>query len=154
MPRIGNTYTLPAGNPLTQGNVITSSQLVSNFNDLASEMSNSATIDYVTTAVSGASGGGGTPGQVAHFAMSTPPTGWLKANGAVVSRTTYATLFAAIGTTFGVGDGSTTFKLPDMRGEFIRGWDDSRGVDAGRGFGTAQADAFKSHTHTVSVPYY
>lgn len=97
------------------------------------------------------------PGCVAHFAMSTAPTGWLKANGAAVSRTTYAALFTAIGTTFGVGDGSTTFNLPDLRGEFIRGWDDARGVDSGRGFGSAQADELKSHTHTngmsASGPY-
>ena len=54
-------------------------------------------------------------GQVAAFAMDTPPTGWLVANGAAVSRTTYAELFAAIGTVWGSGDGSTTFNLPDLR---------------------------------------
>ena len=82
--------------------------------------------------------------------MNTAPTGWLKANGAAVSRSTYATLFTAIGTTFGVGDGSTTFNVPDLRGEFIRGWDDSRGIDSSRAFGSAQADELKSHTHTVN----
>lgn len=87
------------------------------------------------------------PGAVQAFARSTPPTGWLRANGAAVSRTTYNALFAAIGTTFGAGDGSTTFNLPDLRGEFIRGLDDGRGVDAGRLIGTAQADALKAHTH-------
>jgi len=87
------------------------------------------------------------PGQVAFYAMNTAPAGWLKANGAAISRTTYAALFAAIGTTFGTGDGSTTFNIPDLRGEFIRGWDDSRGVDSGRSFGSAQADEFESHTH-------
>lgn len=86
-------------------------------------------------------------GAVAHFAMNTAPTGWLKANGAAVSRTTYATLFAAIGTAYGAGDGSTTFNLPDLRGEFIRGWDDGRGVDTGRGFGTLQLDAMQGHRH-------
>lgn len=78
-------------------------------------------------------------GAIAHFAMNAAPTGWLKANGAAVSRTTYAALFAAIGTTFGVGDGSTTFNVPEMRAEFIRGWDDSRGIDSGRVFGSAQS---------------
>jgi hypothetical protein len=86
-------------------------------------------------------------GTVAYIAASSAPAGWLKANGAAVSRTTYAALFAVIGTTFGDGDGSTTFNLPDLRGEFVRGWDDSRGVDSGRAFGSAQADAFKSHLH-------
>jgi phage-related tail fiber protein len=89
------------------------------------------------------------PGAVQSFAMSSAPTGWLKANGAAVSRTTYAALFAAIGTTFGVGDGSTTFNLPDLRGEFVRGWDDGRGVDTSRALGSAQADMLKSHTHDL-----
>ena len=56
-------------------------------------------------------------------------------------------LFTAIGTTFGAGDGSTTFNLPDLRGEFVRGWDDGRGIDAGRTFGSAQLDAYQAHTH-------
>lgn len=87
-------------------------------------------------------------GEVATFAMNTAPSGWLKCNGAAVSRTTYADLYAAIGTTFGSGDGSTTFNLPDMRGEFARGWDDGRGVDTGRALGSSQGEAFKAHTHT------
>lgn len=77
-------------------------------------------------------------GLVAMFARQTAPAGWLKANGAAVSRTTYADLFAVIGTTFGAGDGVSTFNLPDMRGEFARGWDDGRGVDTGREFGSRQ----------------
>lgn len=87
------------------------------------------------------------PGAVAHFATNTAPSGWLKANGALVSRTTYAALFAVIGTTFGAGDGSTTFNVPDLRGEFFRGLDDGRGVDAGRGLGSAQAGDIQSHNH-------
>jgi microcystin-dependent protein len=88
-------------------------------------------------------------GMVGHFAMSAPPAGWLRANGALVSRTTFADLFAAIGTTFGAGNGSTTFALPDLRGEFLRGWDDGRGVDAGRALGSAQGGAFQDHTHST-----
>lgn len=87
-------------------------------------------------------------GIVAQFAMTTPPSGWLKANGAEVSRTTYADLFAAIGTTFGAGNGSTTFRVPDLRGEFIRGWDDARGIDGSRIFGSFQGSQMQSHTHT------
>jgi len=87
-------------------------------------------------------------GEVAWYAVNTAPTGTLKANGAAVSRTTYAALFAVIGTTFGAGNGSTTFNVPDMRGEFARGWDDGRGVDSGRAFGSAQADEFKAHVHS------
>lgn len=89
------------------------------------------------------------PGAVFWMAMNTPPSGYLKANGDAVSRTTYAALFAAIGTTFGAGNGSTTFNLPNLRGEFIRGWDDGRGVDSGRAFGSAQGQAIQSHTHSI-----
>lgn len=84
---------------------------------------------------------------IAWVPLATPPAGYLKANGAAVSRTVYAWLFGKIGTTFGAGDGATTFNLPDLRGEFLRGLDDGRGVDAGRAIGTAQADDLKSHSH-------
>ena len=66
-------------------------------------------------------------------------------------RTTYAALFAVVGTTYGAGDGSTTFNLPDLRGEFIRGLDSGRGVDSGRALGSFQADEIKAHTHTVTT---
>ncbi|MCM2317942.1 MAG: phage tail protein [Pseudomonas sp.] len=90
-------------------------------------------------------------GQVATFAMSSAPAGWLKANGAAVSRTTYAALFAKIGTLYGAGNGSTTFTLPDLRGQFPRYWDDGRGIDAGRGIGSDQDGAIQSHGHTGST---
>lgn len=91
------------------------------------------------------------PGDVSFFAMAAVPDGWLKCNGAPLSRATYAALFSAIGTTYGAGDGVTTFNLPDLRGEFLRALDDGRGVDAGRGLGSLQMDANKSHTHGVDV---
>ncbi len=78
---------------------------------------------------------------------SAPPEGYIKANGALLSRAAYAWLFGKIGETFGAGDGSTTFALPDLRGEFLRGLDDGRGVDAARVLGSAQADMLKSHNH-------
>ena len=90
-------------------------------------------------------------GAVLYFAGQAAPTGWLKANGAAVSRTAYAALFAAIGTTYGAGDGSTTFNLPDLRGEFVRGWDDGRGIDHGRAFGSAQGDAIRNITGSLDV---
>jgi len=90
-------------------------------------------------------------GQVAFFAMKTAPVGWLKANGAKISRTTYSNLFKAIGTTFGGGDDSTTFQLPDLRGEFLRGWDDNRGNDMGRVLGSWQEDSIKNHSHTFTT---
>ncbi len=94
---------------------------------------------------------GGVPaGSVTCFAHSSVPSGWLECNGANVSRSTYATLFAAIGTTWGTGDGSSTFGLPDCRGEWVRGWDNSRGVDSGRSIATTQSDQNKAHTHTTN----
>lgn len=70
-----------------------------------------------TTAFVGTQVASSTPaGAVLSFAMNTAPTGWLECDGAAIARTTYATLFAAIGTTFGEGDGSTTFNIPDLRG--------------------------------------
>ncbi len=60
-------------------------------------------------------------GMIIPFGGTTAPSGWLACDGSVVSRTTYAPLFAAIGTTWGVGDGSTTFAVPDLRGAFLRG---------------------------------
>jgi microcystin-dependent protein len=105
-----------------------------------------ATTAFVQTATAS-----GVPaGAVMYFAMVAPPAGWLKANGAAVSRTTYAKLFAAIGTFYGPGDNSTTFNLPDLRGEFIRGLDDSRGLDSNRTLGSVQLDGIKTHDHTFS----
>ncbi|KTT25136.1 phage tail protein [Pseudomonas rhizoryzae] len=86
-------------------------------------------------------------GTVVYFAGTTAPTGWFKANGAAISRTAYAELFAALGTFHGAGDGFTTFNLPDLRGEFIRSLDDGRGVDKGRGLGTAQGSQNQEHSH-------
>ena len=70
----------------------------------------------------------------------------MEANGALLSRTTYAALFAAIGIIYHAGDGSTTFGLPDLRSEFIRGWDHGRGLDAGRLIGSWQGDAIRNIT--------
>ena len=87
------------------------------------------------------------PGFIMPFAGGVAPAGWLKANGVAVSRSTYSDLFGVIGTTYGVGDGSTTFGLPDLRAEFIRGWDDGRGVDSGRLLGSWQAQQTQAHKH-------
>lgn len=73
------------------------------------------------------------PGMISFFGNSTAPTGWLPCYGSAISRTTYADLFSAIGTTYGAGNGSSTFNIPEMRGEFIRGWDGGRGVDSNFG---------------------
>lgn len=80
-------------------------------------------------------------------ATTTAGDGWLICNGAAYSRTDYAALFAAIGTRFGAGNGSTTFNVPDIRGEFIRGADLGRGVDPGRVLGSGQNFLIEKHTH-------
>ncbi len=88
-------------------------------------------------------------GTVSAFAMPAPPTGWLVCDGSAVSRTDYADLFATIGTVWGVGDEISTFNLPDLRGEFIRGFDNGRGVDDGRVFGTSQLDQMQRITGQI-----
>ena len=88
-------------------------------------------------------------GTILAHAANTPPSGFLECNGSNISRSTYATLFSTISTTFGVGDGSSTFALPDLRGQFIRGWANTGSTDASRAFGSTQTDQNKNHTHTT-----
>lgn len=85
------------------------------------------------------------------FAATTTPSGWLLCNGQNVSRNVYGRLFSRIGTTFGSGDGSTTFGLPDLRGEFLRGLDLGRGVDSGRTIGSFQDFAVQQHEHWIKT---
>jgi len=100
-------------------------------------------------------------GTVMAWAASAIPTGWLECNGAAVSRSTYPELFVVLGTAYGSGDGSTTFNLPDYRGEFLRGLDGGVGRDPDRAsrtnrgdgntgdiIGSKQASAFELHAHT------
>lgn len=85
---------------------------------------------------------------------SVVPEGFIECNGANISRITYSTLFAKIGTIYGSGDGSTTFKIPDLRGEFIRGFDNGRGTDSGRGIGSWQNHEVISHKHRYIIGGY
>lgn len=82
------------------------------------------------------------PGFGGPYFGASAPTGWLICNGATVSRTTYARLFTAIGTIWGAGDGTTTFKIPDGRDDYIRGASGTLPV------GTRQTDSIKGHVHT------
>lgn len=81
-------------------------------------------------------------GAIQAFAGTTAPSGWLLCDGSAVSRTTYAALFSAVNTTWGAGDGSTTFNLPDFRGRVI--------VGAGGGFNLAANGGEASHTLSTS----
>ena len=107
-------------------------------------------------------------GTVFPFASDAPPAGFVECNGAAVLRTTYAALFAVIGTRYGSGDGSMTFNLPDLRGTFVRGWSHGAadtfadpsaasrvaryaGGVTGDKVGSYQQEEFKSHVHTEQV---
>ena len=90
-------------------------------------------------------------GSVFCMAVATVPSGYLECNGAAVSRTTYAALFAIIGTNYGTGNGSSTFNLPDLRGEFVRGFDNGRGADSGRSIASSQSASNASHNHSISL---
>lgn len=114
------------------------------------------------------SGGAGLApsGSIVAFGGSVPPDGWLLCDGSIVSRTEYATLFAAIATTHGAGDGATTFNLPDYRGRFLRGVDHGTGRDPdaatrtaahaggsiGDEVGSLEDDAYAKHAHAVTDP--
>lgn len=95
-----------------------------NFKGSVSGIDPTAAQDFVTLSYLNrqlAKSGGVPPGTLIHYAGRTVPSGWLIANGANVSRKDYAALFAAIGTTYGAGDGSTTFGLPNLNGRFLEG---------------------------------
>jgi len=98
-------------------------------------------------------------GAVQAFAMNSAPAGWLAADGTEYAKTgTYAALFAAISTTYGEtngsgGAGTSHFRVPDLRGYFVRGsGTNSDGTSAGT-FATRQADDLKSHTHGAALTY-
>jgi len=90
-------------------------------------------------------------GSITMYAATTAPSGWLECDGSNVNRVTFPNLFNVIGTTFGAGDGSNTFGLPDLRGEFVRGWDNNRGLDNGRSFASIQGDLVGSHRHEIQA---
>ena len=88
-------------------------------------------------------------GEIKPYAGSDEPTGWLKCDGRAISRTTYSALFNVIGTTYGSGDGSTTFNLPDMRDRFPVGVGSSYALNdkGGANTVTLNTNQMPSHTH-------
>jgi microcystin-dependent protein len=88
-------------------------------------------------------------GSITAYTLAVSPPGWLICNGAQVSRSTYASLFAVISTQFGAGDNSTTFNLPNYQGAFLRGTG-TNGVYSGPSLNTSQGHATQTHTHTAS----
>ena len=169
MPRDSNgVYTLPPGNPVVPNTLIEADWANQTMEDVADAMTGSLPRDgsapmlaqlilpsvaptnsraavpksYVDQLVGFSSG---LPiGSVIPFAGGSGPSGFLLCNGQSVSRITYSALFAVIGTIYGAGDGSTTFNVPDMRAQFVRG------VYDGRTLGSKQDGSFAAHTHAVS----
>lgn len=86
-------------------------------------------------------------GSILPYGNTTAPTDYLLCNGAAVSRTTYTALFGVINTSFGAGDGSTTFNVPDMRGKFVLGQSAS-----GTGSTFAGTGGVIDHLHSVTLP--
>lgn len=171
MPRNNQgLYTLPSGNPVTAGTTIESAWANTTMADVAAALTGSMPRDgsapmtgelilqsgnpinnraaankaYVDSFLLYATG---LPvGSIVSFAGASAPNGFLLCNGQAVSRTTYASLFATIGTIYGPGDSSTTFNLPDLRSQFIRGRADGRAV------GSTQSGSIQSHIHPVNDP--
>ena len=119
-----------------------------------------ATVAQINALVSA----GSPTGSIIMWPLNTAPTGYLICNGSAISRTTYSALFAILGTSYGSGDGSTTFNIPDYRGQFLRGWsngsttDPDRATRTNRGdgttgdnVGTKQGYEIQSHSHTYYV---
>lgn len=138
----GGTMT---GNLALGANKATSTYIPTSNEDLTNKL-------YVDTATSGAMWLGEIK-PLSYPNIPTLPAGMevVHADGRALSRTTYSAYFSLVGVTFGAGNGSTTFNIPDLRGVAIRGWDNGRGLDSGRVFGSYQADAIKAHTHTTTV---
>lgn len=90
-------------------------------------------------------------GTMMWYLAQTPPEMHLVADGSLRRRSLYPELFAVIGTTYDRSVSAEYFRLPDARGEFIRGWDGGRGIDNGRAFGSAQTDEFRSHKHAMPI---
>jgi microcystin-dependent protein len=96
-------------------------------------------------------------GSISMFAHSTIPTGWLLCDGSAVNRTTYADLFALIGTTYGAGDTTTTFNLPDLKGKIPVGYNasetefDNIGETGGEKTHTITEAEMASHSHTFTA---
>lgn len=119
----------------TNLDVYSKAEVDTEISDLATIVNNALTVIYPV-------------GTTSAWGGVTAPTKHLLCQGQAISRTTYSALFAILGTAYGVGDGSTTFNIPDLRGEFIRGFDAGRGIDAARVLGSFQDQMFKQHGHT------
>lgn len=179
MPRSNGVYSLPPGYLATTGQTILASQHNPPLEDIATALTGSlprdgsapmqANLPMGGFKATGASNGTAnddlaTYGQLlSMFPLGVPldylgttaPAGWIFCYGQAISRTTYAALFAVLGTTYGTGDGSTTFNIPDFRGRVSAGKDDMGGTAANRlatqvsGATLGAAGGFETHILTV-----
>lgn len=160
MPRVDNVYSVPPGTHGAPDEIVESARYNAFTDDLAADLSAPLPISVGGTGASNVANAlpsiGGLSifaiqamfcGSVFFFARQNPPDGWLICDGQAVSRAQYQPLFARISTRWGAGDGATTFNLPDIRGEFIRGADLGRGVDPDRQVGSPQSDQNLAHDH-------
>ena len=109
-------------------------------------------VDFTDATITGVSSDGLPVGSIVPLATQIVPVDWKECNGEILNITDYNELYNVIGTTFG-GDGITNFSLPDLRGEFIRGFDNGRGVDDSRTLGSFQNHSFQDHKHSLSHNY-
>ena len=141
-----STITFTSAPPLSGNIAVISNNLVRAFDVIPSDAS--VTFEKLVTSIQQAL----LPaGAVQPFAMNTAPAGWLAADGAAVLRSDYPTLFTAIGTNYGIGNGTTTFNVPDLRGYFVRGAGTNSDTIASGTFGAKQAQDWKSFTMTNTV---
>lgn len=111
-----------------------------------------ATTEFVINQIEATPAAPPVTGIMLAYAGSSAPSGWLLCDGTAVNRTTYADLFTAIGTAYGVGDGSTTFNLPDLRGRIPWGKGTHADIDTlGENDGVAVANRRPKHAHSTSV---
>jgi microcystin-dependent protein len=149
MATVSLPYTLQAGQP---ENV---NQLVANLDALVAGVNTVDTAQLASGSVTQAklaSGVYAPIGGIMQYAGSSAPTNWVLCDGSAISRATYADLFTALSTTYGSGDGSTTFNVPDLRGRIAVGKGTNADVDAlGENDGVAVADRTPKHYHTLTT---
>lgn len=145
---IGNGSEALAGVVVTGGTI--NGAIIGGSNAVAGTFTTANVTTLNATTINATGGGIAPTGSLTMWAgaVVSPPTGWLACNGANVSRTTYATLFAVVGTTWGAGDGSTTFGLPNLLNKFPVGAGDTYALAATGGSANA---TLVSHTHTATV---
>lgn len=132
--------------------------------DVTDDLLAAAISTMMTTAVKAAASS--PPGTIVWVPGTTPLANTVKLNGSLLSRTTYSRLLAFatasgnmaasdgawVSGQFSPGDGSTTFRIPDLRGYTVRAWDDARGINSGRAIGTVEGDQLLAHSHGVTDP--